>query len=86
MAELPLACNVQGDYGYKIIMVEENDTISQVVDKALAGVIGYLVAPFPEGTAFQARVHGADKPLSNTVTVKDANLLKMEALDISVET
>jgi hypothetical protein len=84
MAELPLACNVQGDYGYKIIMVEESDTISQVVEKALAGVVGYLVAPFPEGTTFQTRVHGTEEPLLDTVTVKDANLLKMEALDISV--
>lgn len=84
MADIPLACCVQGDYGYKIIMAEDSDTISQVVEKALAGVVGYLIPPFPDGVILQARVHGAEEPLSDTMTVKDANLLQMEAIDISV--
>ncbi|MZR29636.1 toluene-4-monooxygenase system B family protein [Sneathiella litorea] len=84
MDNFPLACCVQGDYGYKIIMVSETDTIAEVVKKALAGVVGYLVAPFPENTIFHARIHGSDDLLPNDVTVKDANLLKMEAIDISM--
>jgi len=84
MAEHPLACNVQGDYGYKIIVVDESNTISELIQKAADGVVGYLVAEFPEGTVLEARVHGSDELLSGDVTVKDANLLIMEAIDISV--
>ena len=27
MAEFPIACNLQGDYGFKVIVVDEDDTI-----------------------------------------------------------
>lgn len=84
MAEFPIACNVQGDYGYKIIVVDDSDTISQVIQKAADAVVGFLVAPFPEGSVLQARVHGSDDVLSDSITVKEASLLKMEAIDISV--
>ncbi|MFT5548585.1 MAG: hypothetical protein ACI9CO_000500 [Candidatus Azotimanducaceae bacterium] len=83
MADFPLACNVQGDYGYKVIVVDDNDTISQVIKKAAAGVVGFFIPPFPDGTVLQARIHGSDEFLSDNISVKEANLLKMEAIDIS---
>ena len=34
MAQLPLAVNVQGDSGYKVIVVEEENTIEAVRESA----------------------------------------------------
>lgn len=85
MTGIPICCNVQGDYGYKIIVAEEGDTISDVVQKAVDQVVGYLIPAFPDGTEFCARIHGSDDPLSHELTVKEANLVQMEAIDISVE-
>lgn len=84
MADFPLTCNVQGDYGYKVVVVDDGDTIAEVIRKATGEVVGILVPPFPEDAVLKARIHGADEPLPDAVTVKDAKLLQMEALDIFV--
>ncbi len=79
------ACSVQGDYGYKIITVESNASVGTLIETAVASVAGYLVAPFPEGTQFEARVHGDEQTLADhSATVSEAGLLEMEAIDISV--
>jgi hypothetical protein len=85
MADLPLACNVQGDYGYKVVVVDDGDTIEEVIHKATDQIVGVLVKPFPPGTVLEARIHGADNPLSKTTTVKQANLAHMEAINICQE-
>ncbi|MBR42745.1 MAG: hypothetical protein CL387_07005 [Acidiferrobacter sp.] len=85
MAQLPLAVNVQGDYGYKVIVVEEENTIEEVIQVAVDQIVGVLVAPFPEGTKLCAKVHGAQEPLDNSLTVSDAKFIQMEALQIYAE-
>ncbi len=86
MAEIPLAVNLQGDYGYKVVVVDDEDTIESVIKTASDQIVGVLVAPFPEGTQLQAKVHGADEPLPQATTVKQANLLQMEAIQIYADT
>lgn len=82
MAEFPFACNIQGDYGYKVIVVDDDDTIETVISKAAGSIVGVLVPQFPSGTILKARVKGAKAPLPATITVKEAGLPKMEALEI----
>jgi len=82
MADFPIACNIQGDYSYKVIVVDDEDTIDTVIAKAAEAIVGVLVAPFPEGTVLKARVKGADRPLSGSATVRQAGLPEMEALEI----
>ena len=84
MADLPIACNLQGDYGFKVIVVDDEDTIGTVIRKTTDQLVGVLVAPFPEDAVLEARIHGADDPLPNDITVKDAKMVQMEALDIYV--
>lgn len=84
MADFPLTCNVQGDYGYKVVVVDDEDTIAEVIRKAAGEVVGVLVPPFPKNVVLRARIHGADQPLSEAVTVRDADLAQMEAIDIYV--
>lgn len=82
MADFPLTCNVQGDYGYKVVVVDDEDTIAEVIRKAANEVVGVLVAPFPENSPLHARIHGSDTPLPEDQTVKQVKLLQMEAIDI----
>ena len=65
-------------------MVDDNDAISEVIRKAADQLIGVIIPPFPDNTVLEARIHGCDDVLSETSTVKDIALVKMEALDISV--
>ncbi len=85
MADFPLAVNVQGDYGYKVVVVDENCTIDEVIKTAVDQIVSVLVAPFPAGTVLRARVHGATQPLDGSLTVQEADFIQMEALQIYVE-
>jgi len=85
MADFPLAVNIQGDYGYKVIVADDENTIAEVINLAVEQIVSVLVAPFPEGTILRARVHDADQPLDNDLKVKDANFIQMEALQVYVE-
>ena len=85
MADFPLAINLQGDYGYKVVVVDDEDTIEQVINTSIEQIVSVLVAPFPEGTVLRARVHGADEPLDNKLKISEANFIQMEALEIYVE-
>lgn len=85
MADFPLAINLQGDYGYKVVVVDDSRTVEEVINTCVDQIVGVLVAPFPEGTILRARVHGADEPLNNSLRIADADFIQMEALEIYVE-
>ena len=85
MAQLPLAINVQGDYGYKVVVVDDGNTIEEVIHVAVDQIVGVLTPEFPADTVLRARLHGADSPLDNNIIVKQAGLVKMEALQIYAE-
>ena len=85
MADFPLAINLQGDYGYKVVVVDDGAAIEEVINTSVDQIVSVLVAPFPEGTVLRARVHGADEPLDNKLKVSEANFVQMEALEIYVE-
>ena len=86
MTEFPIACNLQGDYGYKVIVIDDSDTVADIIRKTTDQLVGVLVAPFPPDAVLKAKIHGADTPLADGATVKDANISKMEAIDIYAET
>ena len=82
MTDFTLACNLEGDYGYKVLVVDDDDTISTVIEKVVDQIVGVLVAPFPEGTVLKLRVQGDETPLADDITVKQAELAEMEAVEI----
>lgn len=84
MAEIPLAVNVQGDYGFKVVVVDEGDTIQDVIDKATSQIVGVLVAPPPSGATYKARLNGSSDILANSDTVAGLGLGHMRAIDIVV--
>jgi hypothetical protein len=82
MAEFPIACNLEGDYGYKVLVVDETESVADVIQKAVDQIVGVLVAPFPPGTVLKLRLHGGDAPLADELTVKEANFAQMETVEI----
>ena len=85
MADFPLAINLQGDYGYKVVVVDDGAAIEEVISTSVEQIVSVLVAPFPEGTGLHARIRGADEPLDNKLKVSEADFIQMEALEIYVE-
>ncbi len=85
MADLPLAVNVQGDYGYKVIVVDDEGSIDQIISTATDQIVGVLVAEFAKDAVLRARLHDADEPLDNSMSIKDAKLVQMDALQIYAE-
>jgi len=82
MADFPLACSFQGDYGYKVLVVDDEDTIGRVIEKAVEQITGVLVAPIPDDAVLKLQVQGADEPLADDLRVKDAGLVAMESIEI----
>ena len=85
MAEFPITCNLQGDYGYKVIVIDDADTVADIIRKTTDQLAGVLVAPFPLDTVLKAKIHGAEFPLADDATVKDAAIVQMAAIDIYAE-
>jgi hypothetical protein len=85
MSVYPIACNLEGDYGYKVIVVDKSDTVTEVIRKTTEQIVGVLVKPFPKGTILRARIHGADEPLAGDAVIGDLGIVQMEAIDIYAE-
>lgn len=83
MADFPLTCCLEGDYGYKILVVDDEDTIATVIEKALDQIAGVLVAPPPPEAKLRLKVQGADDFLDDDISVKDAGLVAMESVQIA---
>jgi len=82
MAGFPLICNFQGDYGLKVLMVDDENTIEQVIDRAVELLAGVVVPRVTNRGALVARVQDSDDVLDPTKTVKGAGLVWMEAIEI----
>ena len=84
MANFPLVCNFQGDYGMKLLVVDSNDTMDSVIDKAKEAVIGVFVKAPKPGTTFRVSRHGCFEYLPQDLKVADAGFVQMEAIDITI--
>ena len=72
MADFPLAVLLQGDYGYKVVVVDDQDTMANVILKAREQLEGVLVKKAPKDTEFKIRVQGEEEILPENITVKAA--------------
>lgn len=82
MAAFPLVCNFQGDYGMKLLMVDTNDTMDSVADKAKNALVGVVVKRPKAGSILRVIRHGEDQPLPREMKVNEAGFVRMEAVDI----
>ena len=82
MADFAIAVNFQGDYGYKVCFVDDEDTIAAAIDKIKDQIAGVLVAPVEAGARLEMRVQGAPAPVPADVMVKQSGLMAMESVEI----
>lgn len=80
--QFPLVINFQGDYGMKLLLVDPQSTLDQVVEIAKEALIGVVVKPLPQGINLIVRRHGDSAVLDSSKKVADFGFVKMEALDI----
>ena len=85
MASFPLVCNFQGDYGMKLLVVDSQDTMDGVAQKAKDLLVGVVVKPLKSGTVLRVTRHGESDYLPRNLKVGDAGFVQMEAVDILAE-
>ena len=85
MASFPLVCNFQGDYGMKLLMVDSEDTMDAVADKAKSALVGVVVKAPKHGAVLRVSRHGEREFLARNLRVSEARFVQMEAVDIQVE-
>jgi hypothetical protein len=82
MADFPLVCCFEGDYGYKVLVVDDGDTIDTVAQKAASKLVGVVVPRPPVGSQLRVRVQGSDHYLPRSATVRAAGLTRMDPIEI----
>ena len=82
MADFPLVCCFQGDYGYKVLIVDDGDTIDAIAQKAASKLVGIVVPHPPAGSQLRVRVQGSNDYLPRTATVLTAGLTRMDPIEI----
>lgn len=86
MADHHLVCNFEGDYGLKLLTVDENSTMKQVATRAADLLAGVVVPQITDRSLLRVRVQGQDKPLASNITVAEAGLIELETIEIYKET
>lgn len=82
MATFPLVVNFIGDYGCKVLLVEDDLTIGDVAREAARQLAGVVVAPLAPGETLSVKLPGKDVPLPDDVKLADAGLIHLESIEI----
>lgn len=82
MAAFPLVVNFVGDYGCKVLLVEDDLTIADVAREAARQLAGVVVAPLAPGETLSVKLPGSDVPLPDDVKLADAGLVHLETIEI----
>ena len=85
MAAFALCCGFEGDYGYKVLLVDDGFTIAQVAQEAARQLAGVVVRPLEPGERLSVRVQGSPTPLAPELTIQAAGLIEMETIEIQRE-
>jgi len=82
MAAFALCCGFVGDYGFKVVLVDDTLTIEEVTQEAARQLAGVVVRPIELGERLALRVQGVATPLSPHLTLRAAGLMEMETIEI----
>ncbi|MDX2168521.1 MAG: toluene-4-monooxygenase system B family protein [Deltaproteobacteria bacterium] len=80
MAAFALCCGFDGDYGFKVLLVDDGFTIAQVAQEAARQLAGVVVRPLEPGEKLTVCVQGNPTPLAPEATIKSAGLMEMETI------
>lgn len=82
MAAFPLVVNFVGDYGFKVLLVDDALTIGDVAQEAARQLAGVVVAPLAPGESLSVKLPGRAVPLPDDVKLVDAGLIHLETVEI----
>jgi len=82
MADFALTCCIEGDYGFKLLIVDDADSIDEVAAKAAGKLVGVTVPTPPPGSHFRIRIPGSAEYLPRTVSVRESGLVRMDPIEI----
>lgn len=84
MSAFPLVCMFKGDYGLKVVVVDDQDDMAAVARTAADQLAG-VVVPLVDVKRLRVRVQGAAEPLPRDLTVAQAKFIKLETVEIYEE-
>ncbi len=85
MAAFALCCGFDGDYGFKVVLVDDAFTIAQVAQEAARQLAGVVVRPIEPGETLTVCVQGNPTPLAPELTIQAAGLREMETIHVHRE-
>jgi hypothetical protein len=85
MAAFALVCNFVGDYGFKVLLVDSDNTMAEVAQEAARQLAGVVVRPIEPGERLSVRLQGGSEALPSDVTVTALGLIEMETIEIHRE-
>jgi len=85
MAVFALVCNFVGDYGFKVLLVDSENTMAEVAQEAARQLAGVVVRPLEPGERLSVRLQGRGEALPADVTVSALGLIEMETIEIHRE-
>lgn len=82
MSNFPLVCGFEGDYGFKVLMVERSSTMDDVCAVAAEMLAGVVVRPVAATERLRVRLPEAEVPLPGDLTVEAAGFIELETIEI----
>ncbi|MDR5749044.1 toluene-4-monooxygenase system B family protein [Caballeronia sp. LZ029] len=82
MSNFALVCNYEGDYGMKVIMLDDDYSMEDVARIAKENIAGVFVPEPLPGTKLRVRRHGEEEFLPESMTISAAGFIQAETVDI----
>ena len=82
MSNFPVVCGFEGDYGFKVLMVDRSSTMDDVCAVAADLLAGVVVRPVALTERLRVRLPDATEPLPPTLTVAEAGFIELETIEI----
>ena len=82
MANFALVCNYEFDYGMKLLQVDSENTIGEVIQVARDGIAGVFVAEPEPGVALKLRKYGTTEFLDENLKISETGFKQAETIEI----
>lgn len=82
MVQFALACNYEGDYAIKLLMVDSENTMAEVAGIAKDRIAGVFVREPGPDVRLRVRRHGKTELLPDDLKISDAGFIQMETVDV----
>jgi len=82
MTDFALVLNYEFDYGMKLLQVDSENTIAEVIQIAKDGIAGVFVAEPAPGISLKLRKYGEIEFLNETLKISETDFKQAETIEI----